>query len=367
MKEVSYDWLNLVEKALAKAQQLPSLEENFPFPWSDASHAIGSGLKLADLNLSSTRTVWKKHDQVLQGLGDKVFLISVEVAPIEGSVFFAMSEQDVVYLTTHTLTGGEHKEGFANAKLREGFYHFLLLKALEALDRLKVFKEVSFHFSPNHTLPMENAFCIDINCAFPEKTLHGRLICPQSFLTAFKSFQPMQKGTLLSSETTQNIDVSLRCEVGHTSISHEEWDKIQVGDFVILDRCSYDPLEQKGSITLMLGDTPLLIARMKPEGMKILDFAFYKEKEEKSDEESNSEEAPSSETLPNFDFTLTAEIGHVSMPLNKLLYLKPGMMIDLTMRPEQGVDITISGKKVADAELLKLGETLGLRILNIVR
>lgn len=369
MKEVSYDWLNLVEKALAKTQQLPSLEENFPFPWTDASHAIGSGLKLSDMHLSSTRTAWKKHDEALQGLGEKVFLISVEIAPIEGSVFFAMSEHDVAYLTTHTLIGGEHKDGFSNAKLREGFYHFLLLKALEAIDHLKVFKEVSFHFSPNHSLPMENAFCIDINCALPEKTLHGRLICPQSFLTAFKAFQPMQKGTLLSSEMTQNIDVSLRCEVGHTSISRDEWDKIQVGDFVILDRCSYDPLEQKGSTTLMLGTTPLLIARMKPEGMKVLDFAFYQEEEKTEEPLTLEEEVPSDETLetPSADFTLTAEIGRVSMPLNKLLHLEPGMMIDLVMRPEHGVDITISGKKVADAELLKLGETLGLRILDIVR
>jgi flagellar motor switch protein FliN/FliY len=355
MKEVSYDWLNLVEKALAKTQQLPSLEENFPFPWADASHAIGSGLKLSGINITSTRTAWKKHDQALQGLGEKVFIVSVEVAPIEGSVFFAMSEQDVAYLTSHSLIGGEHKEGFSNAKLREGFYHFLFLKALQAIDHLKVFKETSFHFSLNHTLPMEEAFCIDIDCALPEKTLHGRLICPQSFLTAFKAFQPMQKGTLLSSETTQNIELSLHCEVGHTSISQEEWDAIQVGDFVILDRCSYDPLEQKGSTTLMLGTSPLLIARMKPEGMKVLDFAFYKEEE------------PAPEETPSSDLALTAEIGRVSIPLNKLLHLEPGMMIDLTMHPEQGVTITISGKKVADAQLLKLGETMGLRILNIVR
>jgi type III secretion system YscQ/HrcQ family protein len=204
---------------------------------------------------------------------------------------------------------------------------------------------------------MEEAFCIDINCAMPEKTLHARLICPQSFLTAFKAFQPLQKGTLLSSESTQNIDVSLHCEIGHTSISQEEWDNIKVGDFVILDRCSYDPLEQKGSATLMLGATPLIIARMKPEGMKVLDFAFYKEEEEPS-----TEEAP-----PSSGIAMTAEIGRVSMPLSKLLHLEPGMMIDLIIRPEQGVQVTVSGKKVADAELLKLGETMGLRILDILR
>jgi flagellar motor switch protein FliN/FliY len=355
MKEVSYDWLNLVEKALEKTEQLPSLEENFPFPWADASHAIGSGLKLTDLHLSSARAGWKKHEQALKGLGEKLFVISVEMAPIEGAVFFAMSEHDAAYLTTHTLIGGEHKEGFSNVKLREGFYHFLLIKAIEAIDHLKVFKEASLHFSTQHTLPMEEAFCIDINCTLSEKTLHGRLICPQSFLTGFKAFQPMQKGTLLSSESTQQIDVSLRCEVGHTAISQEEWDNIQVGDFIILDRCSYDPTEQKGSATLMLGTTPLLIARMKPEGMKVLDFAFYKE-----------EESPS-ETSASSDLTLTAEIGHMSMPLNKLLHLEPGMMIDLAMSPEQNIDLTLSGKKVAKGELLKLGETLGLRILDIVK
>jgi flagellar motor switch protein FliN/FliY len=353
MKEVSHDWLNLVEKALEKNEQLPSLEENFPFPWADASHAVGAGIKLTGLQLSSTHAGWKKHDQALKGLGEKQFIISVEMAPIEGSVFFAMSEHDAAYLTTHSLS--EHKEGFSNIKLREGFYHFLLLKSIEAIDHLKIFKEASLHFSTQHTLPMEEAFCIDINCALSEKTLHGRLICPQSFLDGFKAFQPMQKGTLLSSESTQQIDVSLRCEVGHTAISQEEWDKVQVGDFVILDRCTYDPSEQKGSATLMLGTTPLLIARMKPEGMKVLDFAFYKDEE-------GSPEAPASS-----DLTLTAEIGHMSMPLNKLLHLEPGMMIDLPMSPEQGIDLTLSGKKVAKGELLKLGETLGLRILDITR
>ena len=358
MKEVSYDWLNLVEKALEKIQQLPSLEENFPFPWADASHAIGSGLKLEGLNISSKRSSWKNQDAALQGLGEKVYAVSVEMAPIEGSVFFAMPENDVAYLTTQTLIGGEHKEGFSNAKLREGFYHFLFLKALEAVDHLKVFKEVSFHFSPNHTLPMEESFCIDIDLALPEKTVHGRLICPQSFLTAFKTFQPMQKGTLLSSETTEDIEVSLRCEVGHTSISQEEWDKVQVGDFVILDRCTYDPMEQKGSSTLMLGTTPLIIARMKQEGMKVLDFAFYKEESTdnpSSETASESDDNLPSETVSEPDLTLTAEIGHVSMPLNKLLHLEPGMMIDLAMSPEQGVDLTLSGKKVAGGELLKLG------------
>jgi flagellar motor switch protein FliN len=327
------------------------LEENFPFPWGDASHAIGSAIGVKDLTLSASRTVWKGPGEVLQGLGDRPFLVSVEVSPIAGSVFFALSKHDVAHLTSRAVSTSEHKEGFSNAKLQEGFYHFLFLKALQAIDHLKIFKEVAFHFSPASSLPQENAFCIDIDCTFPEKTLKGRLICPQSFLSAFKAHQPMQKSTLLSSEATHNIEVTLRSEVGMASISPEEWEKINVGDFVMLDRCSYNPLEEKGSVTLLLGETPLLIARMKSEGMKILDYAFYQE------------DMPTTEN----QFILTAEIGRIRLPLQKLLHLQPGAMIDLIQRPEQGVDITINGKKVASGELLKLGETIGLRILDVVR
>jgi flagellar motor switch protein FliN len=354
MKEVSHDWLALVEKALVKTQQLPPLEENFPFPWTDASRAISSALKLSDLNISSTHASWKEQNELLQGLGGKPIVLSIEISPIQGSIFFALSDQDVAYLTTESLVSGEHKEGFSNAKLREGFYSFLFLKVLEAVDHLKVFKQVSFHLAPAMSLH-ERAFCIEIDCALPGKTLRGRLICPEPFLTAFKDNQPMQKGTLLSSDATENIEVTLRCEVGYTTLPQGEWDELRVGDFLLLDRCTYDPSEEKGSVTLMLGNTPLLMARMKSEGMKILDFAYYKEEE------------GSTEPTESNELTLTAEVGRITLPLHKLLHLEPGMMIDLVMRPEQGIDIILDTKKVADGELLQLGDTVGLRILNIPR
>jgi flagellar motor switch protein FliN/FliY len=124
----------------------------------------------------------------------------------------------------------------------------------------------------------------------------------------------------------------------------------------------------------MLGETPLLMARMKSEGMKILDFAFYREEtpgEEPAEEVPVEEQELASEEPKeeaNRDgVTLTAEMGRVRIPLQKLLHLHPGMILELFMRPEQGVDITIGGKKVAKGELLKLGETAGLRILDIER
>ena len=58
-----------------------------------------------------------------------------------------------------------------------------------------------------------------------------------------------------------------------------QWKQISVGDFILLDRCSFDPELQKGTVTLVLEKTPLLRARIKEDGVKIIDYAFYHEEQ----------------------------------------------------------------------------------------
>lgn len=369
MHDISYDWLKLVEKALLKIQQLPALEEHFPFPWEAASQELQHALGLTHLNLSCLRSVWKGPQEFLQGMGEFPSIVAFEIAPIEGALFFVLPQADLIELTSNTLVLSENKEGFSGPKLRQGFYHFLLLKVLQTLDQLKIFKGVSLHLLPTTSLPQENGFCIDVACTLSSRTLQGRIICPQSFLSAFKAHQPLQKTTLLSLGESSYLELTLRCEVGHTSLSLEEWETLQVGDFLILDRCSFDPYEGKGSLTVSLGETPLFMARFKPEGIKVLDFAFYQEaisEPEVAEFEPSDIEIPE-ETQTNNSFHLTAEVGRLNISLHQLLQLQAGSLLELSMRPEQGIDVTRSGKRVAKAELIKLGDISGLRILDIER
>ncbi len=361
MHDISHDWLKLVEDALLKQEMLPALEEHFPFPWDTAGKALQESLGLPHLTLACSQAAWKNPSEFLKGMGDQPSIVAFELAPIEGSFFFILPQADVTELTANTLIAGDEKETFVGAKLKQGFYHFLLLKVLDTLDHLKIFKEVSLQLLPNTPIPQENSFCINIACSLPHRTLQGRLVCPQSFLSAFKTHQPLQKATLLSLDEAATPNLTLRCEVGHTSLKPEEWDSLQVGDFLMLDRCSFDPGKEagegKGSLTVCLGDTALFMARFKPDGLKVLDYAFYQE----------AIDTPPETT----DLLLTAEIGRLNISLNQLLQLKSGSLLDLPMRPEQGIDVTLSGKgdskRVAKAELLKLGEAAGLRILDIER
>jgi flagellar motor switch/type III secretory pathway protein FliN len=53
------------------------------------------------------------------------------------------------------------------------------------------------------------------------------------------------------------------------------------------------------------------------------------------------------------------------MTLDQLMNLTPGNTLEIPIHPDQGVSLTVNGQKVGRAELVYLGEQLGLRILEI--
>jgi|688.fasta_scaffold20971_5 flagellar motor switch protein FliN/FliY len=68
------------------------------------------------------------------------------------------------------------------------------------------------------------------------------------------------------------------------------------------------------------------------------------------------------EELP---LTLVVEVGRIQMSIQKLIELQPGNVLELDIHPENGVDLVINGSRVGKGELLKVGETLGVRVLDM--
>jgi len=59
------------------------------------------------------------------------------------------------------------------------------------------------------------------------------------------------------------------------------------------------------------------------------------------------------------------EVGQLKMNVQKLIELQPGNLLELGIHPEKGVDLTVNGRRVAKGELLRIGDTLGVRILEL--
>jgi flagellar motor switch protein FliN/FliY len=201
------------------------------------------------------------------------------------------------------------------------------------------------------------------------------------------------------------MEVPLSLHAGEVRLPWEEFSKAAPGDFLILDHSPYLPRQKKGSMTLSFKQSPVFQVKLKDEGIKILDYAtyreaimsdefdedefqfdqeddldFYNEEEQPVDEEiaeengaSDEQEEPKPSDLPpeklvspqQIDVNIHVELAQINMTMDTLLSLKPGNMIDLNIHPEQYAYLTINGKKVGKGQLLQIGETVGVKIIEI--
>ena len=405
MTQAPLFWLQQIEHVLQGATEAPLWGFPPPFPWEKCSEQVATLLMLPDLQISHKRTHFLKPEELSSGLGTNPVKVSIELTPLLGNALWVMPTEDIAKLTQLVLTPQTAMKGFASSQFQEGFYRYLLLNILEQIDELKPFKDLSAKLGATPSMPQEGSLCIDIAIAHPKVTLWGRLICPPSFHQALKQHFSSPPEHLIDLPLAKTVELSLKLEIGQSTLNYSDWKKVQTGDLLILDRCTYDPTLHKGAVTCVLEQAPLFRARLKENHLKIVEYAYYHEgeklmehdffKEEDSDPSHHEldddhsplekEEGPSSDgddhlwspgpdetgamekivSAHEVPLTLTVEVTRLKINLEKLLQLKPGNLIELPVRPEQGVDLILNGKKVAKGELVKLGETLGVKILQI--
>lgn len=76
---------------------------------------------------------------------------------------------------------------------------------------------------------------------------------------------------------------------------------------------------------------------------------------------------PTSDKLTANDIPveLIVEVAAINLSVQKLLELAPGNLLDLGLSPEASVNLVVNDRVIGKGELLKIGETVGVRILQI--
>lgn len=235
--------------------------------------------------------------------------------------------------------------------------------------------------------------------------------------------------TPLSPTLTEKVYLPVHLEIGSLTFSLAEWKSLEPGDFLVMNQNSFNPDDDNARLTLTLNGQPFFRAKLKSGNIKILEHPLYYEvdtpmakqpesedfddfetevshsdfdydefteedheldetQSETLNEESLQDEAPKASSplasplaqapnrqdkpketpplaLEDTPLSIVVEIGRLEMSIKKLMELQPGNLLDLEVRPENGVDLVLNGKRVAKAELLRIGETLGVRILDI--
>jgi len=345
------------------ADEIPLFGNAPPFDWDRLSALLAARFEMKDFSVRPSEQVLVEAEDLHDGLGANYFCTPIFLNPLQPPFYFVIPKADKNKLAA--LMQGKAKAQISEP-LKEGFCRFLILEALSASSALEPIAQLSPMLGEKSEIPEENAFCTDVEISFGEQSCWSRVIFPESFRKAWVAHFAMNPSEYVTSELSKTTELVLGLECGTVLLSQMEWGELEPGDFVALDKGNYDGRENTSIALMKIGTIPLFQAKIGKDKMELLDYAFtHEEPMEQNGSgplEPAEEESVSIKDLP---LNVSVELARLKITLDRLMHLNPGNMIELPIHPDQGVTLTVNGKKVGRAELLYLGESLGIRILEL--
>jgi flagellar motor switch protein FliN/FliY len=361
-------WIRTVAETLPELNTIPLFGNSPPFDWHHFSTTISSTFGLSKLSIQTRDQQWREGSELKKGLGSHVQILPVEISPL-GTAYWMISQEDIGKLTASVMKPASKNRASLSEILQEGFYRYLILETLQIIQSMPPLQNLTLHLSENE-YTAEKAFCIDLEISLDEKSCWGRLALPQELRSQWMQHFSHFPSEYFPSEVARQTELSIGVKTGSVTFHQKEWNKIKKGDFILLDQGSYDAHKGTGSCLLMLQSTPVFNAKVKHNKIELIDYAFYYEDPMQHEGETPptnkiSDQEEEVVALKELPIQVTVEIARLKMTLDQLMHLTPGNTLELPIHPDQGVSLTVNGKKVGRGELIYLGEQLGVRILEI--
>ncbi len=352
-----------VLKHLQTHKDIPLFGNAEEFDLDLFSTQLKEKLHYEDLQCHIRERDFKEASHFLKGLGPKPTIISLNISPIPVPIHFAISKNDKSKIVQEIGSLQSQKKIFSSSSLEDGYFRYLILETLNIFQNLDPIRQMSLHLLNDETLPEEIAFCIDIEIALAHTSCWGRLIIPDSFrkhwIQHFSAF-PLEYGPKAESKP---IELKLALNIGSVTLTPQQIKKLKPLDILIPDSLTYTPESEDTSGILTLNNLSLIQTKILKNHLEIIDFISHpKENIMQEDILSEAEDTVSIKELP---LEVSIELSRLTMPLGDILKLKAGNVIELPPHAEQRVSLAINGKKIGSAELVSLGETWALKIIDI--
>lgn len=368
-------WIRRFAPEIKEFDQIPLFGNAPPFDWHRFSSSIASRFGIQKFSISPEGQEWREGHELKKGLGPNLTIIPITVSPLNGNLFWIMSRDDISRFASWMINGKTRSRPLSSETLQEGFYRYLCLEALDVLQGLDILQGLTLHINEEAPLSEERCYCIDVEISFDEKASWGRLAIPSEFRKAWVHYFSQLPSEYIPSDTARLVPLHVSIKTGSVLLHLSEWKQMKEGDFLLLDAGSYDVRHGTGVATLMLGPTPLFNVKIKQNKIELLDYAFYYEDNmQQNAPGSTPQPAPAQSDQPaegevvaikEMPLYVTIELARLKITLDQLMHLNPGNVLELPVHPDQGVSLIVNGQKVGRAELVYLGENLGVRILEM--
>lgn len=272
-----YAWIKKIPGAIAQADTIPLLGNPPPFPWSELAQELQKLLDISDLEISPSEYVWMEEGTVTKGLGSPLSVLEFAIASQNGSFFIAIPESDIKKLLDLLLFKGK-KLAPIDDQFESAFLDFLTLEILNSVQQIGYAPQFMPKLVKNGELPNTNMLCMDMTItANGFKSVARLLITPELNQSLKEHYAEANANNAFQHPLSEQIDVTLHLEAGQTTLSQEQWNEVKTGDFLLLDRCSLQPGENTGTVTMTLKGHPVLRGKIEDGNIKILDNPLFRE------------------------------------------------------------------------------------------
>lgn len=287
-----YDWTKIIEASLLESDEIPMLGKAPSFPWEEFSLILAKLTERSDLKIKPSDLDWRNASELLFGVGENPKILNFSLSPLEGEIYWAISESDLVHLSSLILTDSQTAPLFQDPDFLDGFHFFLATETLFTIDNLRFLEELTPRFSETKAPPSTDCLCTDISITLKESSLSGRLLISKTFVQSWRQYFSSHKPKKLPRELLPKLYANVGAEVARTEISLEQWSKVNPGDFLVLDSCSLNPKTKQGYVTITINGSPTLQAKIQGEGLVLFD-----EGDTSSSEEADSISPPPSSSV----------------------------------------------------------------------
>ncbi|NGX52416.1 MAG: hypothetical protein KR126chlam5_00714 [Candidatus Anoxychlamydiales bacterium] len=382
-----HSWLRKINKTLLTLDELPLLRTYAPFNFDEFSNHLMKKFSLKSVKIEPSEMKWIKADELKQGFSDNVNYLSFVFSNLDGNTYLLMDLEDISKITNEFISGSPQIK-LTTTLLEESYFRYISLETLHILSEMNLFQDLSAKMVEITEPLQEDSLCLDIKININDISVYARIAITPKFRKAWENHF-ISNPPLKAEEISKTLQLTMSAEIGSVNLNYETLKKIQIGDFVILDKINYNVKTNKGQVTLKLGDTKLFLAKVKQNKLKIIDFVKYSEEtnmEKKPNEKPiEPKEKPVAEKKPeaeeiveveektelqisqieNMPITIIVEAARFKITLDKLMSMQPGNLLDLSVHPEKAVNLVVNGEQIAKGELVSLGDTLGVRILEM--
>lgn len=427
--ETPWSWLKSMSRDLYNLDATPLLGYPPEFPWESFANSFATTLGLSECTAAPSEFIWREKQDLLKGIPGPHYWIEIASPGIDSSLFVVMSKQDILLLMHHVLAIPLEAASKEPEDMKDAFQHFIAIQTVHIINSLDFDKRLSFKIVSFDKSLEEPALCQDAYITVANEKMLVRLCMPSSFQKSWSNFFPGPQKTLPPTKyRLEQALVPVHIEAGQTTLSLNQLLKLQSGDFLFIDRPIYIPDSEKNHVIATLQNRPLFRAELKDGSLNILEIPLLHEvydsmvdkvnqpfapsgynpderppqlppieddEENPFEDEDDEDEgelsleqelpAPPKATAPitpqpkpqtnsgplkeltanDIPLTLTIEVAQLNVTAQKLLELQPGNVLDLEISPEAGVDLVIAGRIIGKGELLKIGDSIGVRIQQI--